>query len=445
MCLDIAISETNFRGVLRRIRETLNISQSEITGEDSTSNLISLIESGKIPLKIDNAQLICKKINNILEERNMDLIMEPEDLLNPRRYDAKEEVEAYIAELDKHKNDKDYVIDVDDIDDLEFLLNEYDLMDKKIKAYELIGDIYFNSRDYEKEYEYMSKAWELTTRYPKRKLNYRIMIKLANNYIDRGKCQDAITIYQKALVNIDDIPEKYLTYIYYNYALAYYRLKMHSPSLEVISDALRYSERKEYNLWGKSLLLEGLCYLEMGDYESALSSYNKCLQVLSFTGYSDFRYLVCGNIAEVYIKLKDINRANMYLDMILQDVDELDKDGERYCKICYEVASIYENLGELEQAEKYYKESLEYAKKNVQQNYISKNIISLVELNTKTKVHDICQIIEQYSEDIISSIRLNDNLLAVFKCLRTYVDNQEYDRFEKLIDNIIKYQGGESI
>ena len=111
MCLDIAISETNFRGVLRRIRETLNISQSEITGEDSTSNLISLIESGKIPLKIDNAQLICKKINNILEERNMDLIMEPEDLLNPRRYDAKEEVEAYIAELDKHKNDKDYVID----------------------------------------------------------------------------------------------------------------------------------------------------------------------------------------------------------------------------------------------------------------------------------------------------------------------------------------------
>ena len=59
------------------------------------------------------------------------------------------------------------LIDVDDIDDLEFLLNEYDLMDKKIKAYELIGDIYFNSRDYEKEYEYMSKAWELTTRYPK--------------------------------------------------------------------------------------------------------------------------------------------------------------------------------------------------------------------------------------------------------------------------------------
>jgi tetratricopeptide (TPR) repeat protein len=445
MCLDIAISETNFRGVLRRIRETLNISQSEITGEDSTSNLISLIESGKIPLKIDNAQLICKKINNILEERNMDLIMEPEDLLNPRRYDAKEEVEAYIAELDKHKNDKDYVIDVDDIDDLEFLLNEYDLMDKKIKAYELIGDIYFNSRDYEKEYEYMSKAWELTTRYPKRKLNYRIMIKLANNYIDRGKCQDAITIYQKALVNIDDIPEKYLTYLYYNYALAYYRLKMYSPSLEVISDLLRHSERKEYDLWRMAYNLQGLCYFEMGEYEASLSSYNKALQVLTFTGYSDHKYIIYGNIAEAYTKLNDEKRAYKYLDIILKDIGELDKDGEFYCKICNQLAVSYENLGELEQAEKYYKESLEYAKKNVQYNYISKNIISLIELNTKTKVQDIGQIIEQYNDDIISGMKFNDGSLAVFKCLKTYVDNQEYDRFEKLIDNIIKYQGGESI
>ena len=271
------------------------------------------------------------------------------------------------------------------------------------------------------------------------------MIKLANNYIDRGKCQDAITIYQKALVNIDDIPEKYLTYLYYNYALAYYRLKMYSPSLEVISDLLRHSERKEYDLWRMAYNLQGLCYFEMGEYEASLSSYNKALQVLTFTGYSDHKYIIYGNIAEAYTKLNDEKRAYKYLDIILKDIGELDKDGEFYCKICNQLAVSYENLGELEQAEKYYKESLEYAKKNVQYNYISKNIISLIELNTKTKVQDIGQIIEQYNDDIISGMKFNDGSLAVFKCLKTYVDNQEYDRFEKLIDNIIKYQGGESI
>ncbi|WMM25132.1 hypothetical protein RBU61_00300 [Tissierella sp. MB52-C2] len=75
----------------------------------------------------------------------------------------------------------------------------------------------------------MLKAWELTARYPKRKLNYRIIIKLTNNYIDRGKYQDAIELYQKTLLNIDNIPEEYLSYLYYNYALCYYRLKVYSP------------------------------------------------------------------------------------------------------------------------------------------------------------------------------------------------------------------------
>ncbi|WMM27021.1 tetratricopeptide repeat protein [Tissierella sp. MB52-C2] len=441
----MAISEPNPGGIIKRIREMLNIIQSDTTEGNNTSKLIDLVESGKVPLKIDNAELICKDINDILEERNMDLIIEPEDLLNPQRYEAKEKVENYIAKLDKHKNQEDYVIDLDDLDDLEFLLNEYNLMDKKIKAYEIIGDIYFNSRDYDKEYEYMLKAWELTARYPKRKFNYRIMIKLSSNYIDRGKYQDAITLYQKALVNISEIPEKYLIHLYYNYALAFFRSKMYFPALEVISDLLCHTERKDYDLWRRAYNLQGLCHLEMGDYESSLNSYNNALQVLTFTGYSDHKYLVYGNIAEVYTKLKDENRAYKYLDWILKDMDELDKSSDNYSAICNQLAISYEYLGEFEQAEKYYKESLKYAKKNVQQNYIFKNIISLIELNTKIKIDDICEIMEEYNDDIISGMKFNDGKLTVFRCLKTYVDNQDYNRFEKLIDNIIKYQGGEGI
>ncbi|WP_244971131.1 tetratricopeptide repeat protein [Tissierella pigra] len=438
------IGSNNHRNTLERIIERLDIGESEMVLKDKTDNLLKSIGTEEVPLKIDDAQLICKEINKILEEKNIDLIIDPEDLLNSRRYEAKERVEEYIAELDKHKNQKDYIIDSDDLDDIEFLLNEYDLMDKKIKAYEIIGDIYFNSRNYEKEYEYMCKAWELTTRYPKRKLNYRIMIKLANNYIDRGKYQDAIALYQKALLNVDDIPERYLIHLYYNYALAYYRLKLYSPSLEIISDLLCCTERKDYDLWRMAYNLQGLCYFEMKDYESALSSYNNALQVLTFTGYSDIKYLIYGNIAEVYLKLNDINRTNIYLDMILRDIAELNKNSDLYYKISHRVAYIYENLGEIEKAEKHYRESLEYAKRNVHQNYISKNILSLIELNKKVKVKDICQVIEQYNDDILFGIKSNNDSSLIFKCLKTYVDNKEYNRFEKLIDNIIKYQGGES-
>ena len=443
ICLDDVILEATAGEVLRRIMKELNISQSDITKSESINNLINITESNKTPLKVDKAQLICKDINNILEERNLDLIIDPEDLFNPLRYEAKEKVEIFIAELDKHKKDKDYVIDLDDLDDLEFLLNEYDLMDKKIKAYEFIGDIYSNARDYEKEYEYMSKAWELRTRYPKRRLNYRVAIKLGSNYIDRGKYQDAITLYQKALVNIDDILEKHLIYLYYNYALAYFRLNMYSVSLAIISDLLKYTERKDYDLWRRTYNLEGLCYFEMGDYESSLGSYNKALQVLTFTGYSDFKYIIYGNIAEVYTKLNDENRAYKYLDGILTDMDRLDKDSYNYSAICNQLALSYENLGEFEQAEKYYKESLEYSKKNIQQDYILKNLICLMKLNTKVKVKDVFQIMEEYHGDIMSGIKVNDSLLLVFKYLKAYVDNKEYGKLEKLVENVINYKEGQ--
>lgn len=438
-------AETTTGEDLRRIRQSLNISEADIIGGGIEKDLLNLIESDATPLKTDDAKIICKSINKILEERNMDLIVDVEDLLNPRRYEAKEKVEVYISQLDKHRVEKDYVIDPDDLDDLEFLLNEYDLVDKKIKAYEVIGDIYFNSRDYEKEYEYMLKAWELRTRYPKRNQNYRIMIKLASNYIDRGKYEDVIRIYQNALLNAETIPNKYLIHIYYNYALAYYRLKMYSVSLEIISDLLQYSMTKDYDLWRKTYILEGVCYLEMGEYESALSSYTKALQVITFTGYSDLKYLIYANIAEVYTKLKDENRAQQYIDGILKDIDKLDKDGERYCKICHGLATVYESLDNLEKAVNYYKLSLEYASKNNQQNYILKNITALTELNTKIRVENIHTILEEYNSIIISNINAYDGLLATFKSLKSYIQNKEYNGLEKLIDNIIKYQGGKSI
>lgn len=372
------------------------------------------------------------------EKSNMALINEHEDLFNSRSYYAKESVEYYIKELDKHRDDKDYVIDLDDLDDLEFLLNEYGLIDKKIEAYEIIGDIYFNARDYEKEYEYMSRAWELGTICPDKKSYYRIMIKLANNYIERGKCQDAIRLYQKALLNIDEIPENYLGYLYYNYALANYRLDMFTIALGIISDLLRFTERKDYDLWAKAYALEGVCYFRMGDYELALSSYNKALQVMTFTGCSEAKYLIYGNMAEVYTKFKDNNRAYKYLDGIIKDIDEIDKSSYEYPRICNQLAVSYENLGDLEKAEKHYKESLEYSKKNVQKDYVLKNLISLIDLNTKIKVKDIGVIMEKYSDHIIQDIKINDSLLVFLKCLKTYINNKEYDGFAKLIDNIIE-------
>ncbi len=441
ICLEGVILETTSGGILKEIREKLNISLSDIAGNDLDIDLIKLIESDKIPLETENAEIICKNINSVLEQREMDLIIEPEDLFEPRRYYAKERVETYISQWDKHRKDGDYIIDEDDLDDLEFILSEYNLMDKKLKAYELIGDIYREKKDYENSYIYYLRGHELIYRYPNRKSNYLLTIKLGANYIYMERCEDAVSVFQNALINVDNIPEEYLIYIYYNYALAYFELKMYSSSLKIISDLLRYTERKDYDLWKRTYNLQGVCYLGMGEYETALSSYNNALQVLTFTGYSDFKYLIYGNIAETYTKLKDQNRAYKYLEAILEDWNELDKSSYNYSLICNQLAISYENLGDFKKAEKYYKESLKYAKENIQQDYILKNLTALMELNKKADVNDILKIIEEYYESVVSGIKINDSLLTVFKCLRTCIDSCEYFKLEGLIDSIIKIKG----
>ena len=441
ICLEGVILETTSGGILKEIREKLNISLSDIAGNDLDIDLIKLIESDKIPLETDNAEIVCKNINSVLEQREMDLIIESEDLFDLRRYYAKERVETYISQWDKRRKDEDYIIDEDDLDDLEFVLSEYNLMDKKLKVYELIGDIYRDKKDYENSYSYYLRGHELIYRYPNRKSNYLLTIKLGTNYIYRRKYEDAVSVFQTALINIDNIPEKYLIYIYYNYALAYFELKMYSSSLKVISDLLRYIERKDYDLWRRTYNLQGLCYLEKGEYESALSSYNNALQVLTFTGYSDFKYLIYGNIAETYTKLNDEKRAYRYLEAVLEDIDKLDKSSYSYPQICNQLAISYENLGDFKKAEKYYKESLKYAKKSVQQDYVLRNLMALMELNTKAGVNDIFKIMEEYYESIVSDIKINDSLLAIFKYLKTYTDSQEYFRLEGLIDSIIKIKG----
>jgi transcriptional regulator with XRE-family HTH domain len=83
---------------LKRIREELGLKQYEITGGEITRNLISIIENGKTPLYEINARIISENMNSIMEERGLDVYIEPEDILNPERYEAKKRL-TYILKI----------------------------------------------------------------------------------------------------------------------------------------------------------------------------------------------------------------------------------------------------------------------------------------------------------------------------------------------------------
>lgn len=81
---------------LKRIRKELELKQYSITGGKITRNLISLIENDKTPLYEDNAKIIAENMNSNAMEKNMNIYIEPEDILDPKRYDAKK-MQMYIS------------------------------------------------------------------------------------------------------------------------------------------------------------------------------------------------------------------------------------------------------------------------------------------------------------------------------------------------------------
>ena len=437
-CNNLSIGEN-----LKRIRTELDLKQYEITGGEVTRNLISIIENGKTPLTEDNAKLICRNINKIMEDKGLDIIIDPEDIFNPDRYDAKKQADLYIEELNKLFSAKNYNIEAEYIDKIELLLNKWNLVDKKIRIYEILGDIYDNLMDYNKGYHYYIKGWECVSNYPNRKSNYRLMLKLVANCIVTSKHEEAINLCDYAILNRKDVPKEYMGILYYNSALAYKGANLIEKCLECISESLKYVEDINHREIGKRLIFQGNCYLAIENYDEALKSYNEAVKILILGSHYDELFLAYANMAEVYIDINYKDKSIEYIYKVLNDLDKIDKSSI-YLPILYsQVALVYKKLNDFNLAKKYYSESLTYARKNNQQDRIKKNILELISLrqyNLDTK--KIHELFEDY-RDIILNISLDNNILLILKALEFYITNKKETKALQLIKDLtINNEGG---
>jgi tetratricopeptide (TPR) repeat protein len=435
---DLSIGEN-----LKRIRLELDLKQYEITGGEVTRNLISIIENGKTPLSEDNASLICRNINKIMEDRDVDIIIDPEDIFNPERYDAKKQADLYIEELDKLLITKNYNIEAEYINEIELFLNKWNLMDKKIRIYEILGDIYKNLRDYTKGYHYYIKGWECVFNYPDRKLNYRLMKKLVANCIITGKYTEAINLCDYAVLNRKNIPDKDMVIFHYNNALAYSRLNLIDKCLRQTLEALKYTKDTSYRELGNILILQGNCYFKIENYDEALKSYNKAVNALSLGNYYDELLLLYANMAEVYIKTNSRNKSIEYINMVLKNISKANTDSNYFSKLCTQIATAYNHLNEFDLAEKYYNESLVYARKNNQPNVVRENILGLFNIYySKLDTNKIHKLFEDY-RDVILNISLDNDILLMLKSLEFYITNKNEIKALELIETLmINNKGG---
>ena len=419
---------------LKRIRKELELKQYSITGGKITRNLISLIENDKTPLYEDNAKIIAENMNSNAMEKNMNIYIEPEDILDPKRYDAKKDADVYIEGLRKRLEENHLEIRPEELQKVELFLNNWNLSDKKIIIYELWADMYYKARDFENEHMYLTKAWEYSFMYPKRKGNYRIISNLISNCINSGKYEEAIRLGNLGLLSQKNLTDNDKKVFHYNNALAYSYLNKFDDGLRELAIAKKYNLNANDKLERKILVSEGFCYVKKGEYGKALNAYNLALRMLNTNKNYDELCLIYTNMMEVFVKSKDSKKISEYLNLVINLLHDLEDNSSYIIKIYLEIANAYLFLKKYNSSEEYLLKALKVTRINDEKDLHSKILLKLFNLYIeKNEIKKIDDLMEEFVQEV-SNIQKDDRFVLLLNLILYNKEEKNKDFVQKILN-----------
>ncbi len=354
---------------LRTIRNKFGIKQSEITGGEITRELISIIENDKCRIMPQVAKIIAYNINKICRERNIDFVLEPSYLLEDVKTQAIKIAENYIEILNSYNKLTSESKKV--LNEVEAFLMKYDVDDKKIILYEKLGDIYKNSYQYNKSYEFYIKALENNKKGFKNEALFKLIQKLGAICMFLGRYEDALNFNDLALSYKDNVPENLKYVVYFNNLLCYFYMKDYRRTLEEINSVkVNFKKLLEIDLFELNSLKSN-CLVHLENYSEALEIDKKLLEQLAEDDISN-RLMVLGNMLDIYIIIKDIDNIEQYMTKIVYELSIWKGDNipfflpNLYCQL--ECAAIL--IGDFNAAKEYFNTLVDLCK-------VSKNIYAI--------------------------------------------------------------------
>lgn len=418
---------------LKKIRKELGLRQREIVGDDVTRNLISMIENNKTPLSYNIAIIISNNINRISEERNLDIYVDPEDIMSPNRVEAKKKVDKYIEELEEYIKNKEYDLDINYVKKLESFLNEWKIPEKKVVVYEILGDIAHYNGNLKYEYMYLNKALENYFINPIKKDIYILVKKLILNCIKTKRYSEAISLSDLAFTNSTEIPNEHKVSIYYNKALAYKKVGRYDEALEVLKE-LWEECGTDYKEFIQSLMLQGSCYRGKGEIDKAIESYINIIN--DFDSNSEQLGLIYTNIIQLF-KMKDSKEEVIkYRNELVNILSDIKYDNKHLVTIYHNIAETNEYLDNIELAEYYYINALNEA---IDRNDASKIKILLDLLNLYINTDQMAKIVSKYElfKDSFKDAPLSDEMRLALKLIAISIETGRDEEAENIIKHLI--------
>jgi len=254
------------------------------------------------------------------------------------------------------------------------LSRRQNICDLQILTYLCIGDIYFDIEEYEKSLDYYNYAEKLSKIFEHSKNFYKNLsyeLYAAKIYNNIGeiyrilKCYDDAIIYYNLAVELDRKLNYQGTFgvVLSNLGYVEYQLGNYNKALEYLNESFIYLNKNDYKIGlAEAYGIVALIHEKNANYEEGENFFYKAINISSETGY-------------VYNKINLLLDFSNFLEKLGQKEIAINKLHELYnisisnkmyaktLEVCKRAIRLYEEVNDINNANKYYKLYFENEKK----------------------------------------------------------------------------------
>lgn len=351
---------------LRTIREKYKLKQSDVVGKDITRNLLSEIETGKAVITKNTAEIIIKNLKELSKNRGFKVTETVDYLMENTFVQAAKILDDYIARLKKLLITKDESF-VEALKEAKSFLADWSINEKATSIYEVAGDYFYIQNEMYESIMYYEKALTSIGKLNPSDELLQIFFKITKAYIHAGNYDKAVENSTFVIEHFDNLSADDIIRFEYNRAYTYYLLNKLELALTNINKIENLLNKNDIRTYFTVLDTKAVCLCNLKKYDEALELYIKLLNILD-NNQIDKRIVMYINIAEVYMKLSDMDKANELLDKVKKELPFINSDSRYEADIYYELGKIYKEINDNTEAIKYYSQALEISKKH--KNYV---------------------------------------------------------------------------
>ena len=408
---------------LKSTRKYLKMKQEDLTDENITRGLISMIEIGKREMSNNVALKLVEKFKKRAKE--LDIILEIDTNFFLRS--PSEDAELYCL-----KKFNENIKDTDIIKILE-IADKFELLNIKAIAYSELGEYHFNNKNYDEAFFNYNNSIDILK-------NIKHNEKIPYLYLKIGLCKAMLLNYAEAL-SFFNLSEQYaktyndkiiLKRTMYNSAKCYVELNKVDTALKNIEIFLTLCNKKEdFISYINANILKANCYESMENFNVAIDIYSAILNENIDSNNPSLGYIY-NNLGLAYLNKNDFSNSLKYFNKA--EEFRLNVDLEKLPHTLIEKSGVFIRQGLYTHAIELIESGINLANSNADYEYLIKGNYELIRIyeiiNDYSNLKKVCLNIIT----LLAKLNKTTELISIYiKLTIIYLDENNIEESKKYL------------